>query len=655
MGKRTWAVAVAGVVMLCASAMQAVAEASAPASAPASRPGGEGKAWAPLGGLYEGNVVGFAEDAAGTIWAVAPGNGVFKSADGGATWAAFDEGLPNRVANSIAVNSKTGDLFVGSGGGGVFKLAKGGTAWQAVNKGFPKGWPNPAGIPIVSLSCTKAGDLFAGLFNGAIWRLPAGGDTWQATGKVKNQAWKDYVETADGRIWASGGTLIASTTDGGDNWTEAAMPQVPKMPISQIMCVAVDDAAGVVLAGGRLGKWGGSGGMFRSADNGKTWADSGLHDAQINSIAVTGGKVFAGCRLSTDFGALHVSEDHGLTWKAVTKGLDDLWTVYAVAVTSKGIFVGANGAYRSKDGGASFEKLNIPAVQYCGSIVVMDNGDIFTGGDMFGGFNAHGVSKRAHSGTTWAKHNKGLLSMDITTLIRNAKGELLAGDKYKTTYRLVGNGDEWTKSSFNLGLGAQELLLAANGKVIAGTATSGSFISSDDGSTFPVKSKMVGCQVNDLYLAPDGRILAGTEGGGAKGNWLMISTDNGETYTSDLGTPPSAANSTWSVGYSPTGTTLVATGGGVDEYLGDGKWRKSSKGMPAGAGARDFILNKAKTKVFAATTAGVFWSADPNEGWQRFSDGMPPTDVHCLAFDSHGYLYAGTLSGLFKTTTPQDK
>ena len=56
-----------------------------------------------------------------------------------------------------------------------------------------------------------------------------------------------------------------------------------------------------------------------------------------------------------------------------------------------------------------------------------------------------------------------------------------------------------------------------------------------------------------------------------------------------------------------------------------------------------------------ATTAGVFWSADPNEGWQRFSDGMPPTDVHCLAFDSHGYLYAGTLSGLFKTTTPQDK
>jgi photosystem II stability/assembly factor-like uncharacterized protein len=105
------------------------------------------------------------------------------------------------------------------------------------------------------------------------------------------------------------------------------------MPAAQVMCVAVDDAAGVVYAGGRLGKWGGNGGIFRSADNGKTWTNPGLPNLQVNCITVIGGKVFAGCRLSTDFGALYVSDDHGVTWKAVTKGLDDLWDVYAISAT----------------------------------------------------------------------------------------------------------------------------------------------------------------------------------------------------------------------------------------------------------------------------------------------------------------------------------
>ena len=469
------------------------------------------------------------------------------------------------------------------------------------------------------------------------------------------QSWRVCAQSADGRLWACGMTMIASSTDGGATWTQATVPQVPKMPISMVMCVALDDEAKVLYAGGRLGKWGGSGGVFRSADDGKTWTPCGLSNLQVNAIRVVDSKVFAGCRRETDFGALFMSSDHGATWTEITKGLDDLWDVHAISATKHGIFVGANGGYRSTDGGASFQKLNIPAVQYCGSIVVLPNGDIYTGGDMFGGFNAHGVSKLAHGTTTWTKLNKGLLSMDITTLITNAKGELLAGDKYETTYRLVGNGDVWTKSNFRNRLGAQELILAANGDVLAGTATSGSFISTDGGSTF-TKSQMIGCQVNDFYLAPNGDILAGTEGGGKNGNWLMISKDNGKTYQSDLGKPPSAANSTWAVGSTPKGTVLVSTGGGIDEYLGEGKWRRSSGGLGAGVTARDFLLNKAGTRVFAGTTDGIYFSTD-GQTWQPLNAGLPAAarEVHSLAFDSQGYLYAGTVSGLFKTTTPQDR
>ncbi len=652
MDNRTWAVVAAGLVMMGAVAMQGVAAdnapASAPTSAPASKPGGEGKTWTYLGGLHEGNVGGFAEDASGTIWAVATGHGVFKSADGGDTWTAFNDGLTDHMVNSIAVSPKTGDIFVG--GGGVFKLEKGATSWQPFNKGLSKG-----ALSVGGLTFTKAGDLYAGQWGAGISRLPAGGTSWQATGKIPPQVWNSYAMSAGGRVWASGIAYIASSADDGATWEMATIPTIPHASLSHVMCIAIDDAAGILYAGGRIGKWGGDGGIYRSTDDGKTWSKPGLLNEQVNAIVVHGKKVFAGTRKATDFGGLFVSEDQGATWTPITKGFDDLWDVHSITVTSKGIFVGANGGYRSTDGGASFQKLNIPAVQYCGSIVVMDNGDIYTGGDMFGGFNAHGVSKLAHGATAWTKLNKGLLSMDITTLIRNRKGELLAGDKYRTTYRLIGNGEEWTKSSLDRGLGAQELILAGNGDVLAGTAGTGSFISSDDGSTFGVKSQMLNCQVNDFYLAPNGDILAGTEGGGEKGNWLMISTDNGKTYSAGLGTPPSARQSTWAVGSSPTGTILVSGGGAIDEYLGDGKWRKASSGIPPALGARDFIMNKAKTKVFVATTRGVFYSTDPQQGWQAFSDGLPPVDVHSLAFDSQGYLYAGTVSGLFKTTTPQDK
>ena len=91
------------------------------------------KEWTPLGGLYEGNVGGFVEDVAGSIWATTSGNGIFKSADGGNTWVAVNDGLTCWNVSGLAVSPKTGDLFASASGrnGGAFKLDKDGKTWQA--------------------------------------------------------------------------------------------------------------------------------------------------------------------------------------------------------------------------------------------------------------------------------------------------------------------------------------------------------------------------------------------------------------------------------------------------------------------------------------------------------------------------------------------
>jgi ligand-binding sensor domain-containing protein len=46
--------------------------------------------------------------------------GVFRSPDRGVTWLSMNDGLPNRYARSLLVNSE-GYLFVGTNGGGIFR------------------------------------------------------------------------------------------------------------------------------------------------------------------------------------------------------------------------------------------------------------------------------------------------------------------------------------------------------------------------------------------------------------------------------------------------------------------------------------------------------------------------------------------------------
>lgn len=48
--------------------------------------------------------------------------GVYKSADGGASWSQMNAGLPNTYVLSLALDpTTTGVLYAGTEGGGVFK------------------------------------------------------------------------------------------------------------------------------------------------------------------------------------------------------------------------------------------------------------------------------------------------------------------------------------------------------------------------------------------------------------------------------------------------------------------------------------------------------------------------------------------------------
>ena len=63
--------------------------------------------------------------------------GVYKSIDGGNTWAASGMGLSNKAVVTLVVDPASSNMiYAGTEGGGIFKSVNGGNNWNAVNTGL---------------------------------------------------------------------------------------------------------------------------------------------------------------------------------------------------------------------------------------------------------------------------------------------------------------------------------------------------------------------------------------------------------------------------------------------------------------------------------------------------------------------------------------
>src|SRR6266540_3794795 len=104
------------------------------------------------------------------------------------------------------------------------------------------------------------------------------------------------------RLYAATGDAIARLAAGGDEWTVEL-----SLRGSGAQCLAVDPRdPETVYAGLR------EGGVRRTTDGGRTWADCGLPEPGVFSLAVSAadGAVYAG----TEPSRLYRSDDGGRTW-----------------------------------------------------------------------------------------------------------------------------------------------------------------------------------------------------------------------------------------------------------------------------------------------------------------------------------------------------
>jgi len=209
-------------------------------------------------------------------------NGVYKTTDGGYSWARI--GLAGSDVRALAAGPQV--VYAGTLGLGVFKSEDGGGTWRPVNAGIPAdSW-----VFALAMDPQQARTVYAGSSGTGAYRTTNGGALWA----VKNTGLEGtrlrisrmLVDPGDRRtvyatLWGDG---IYRSTDGGDHW----------IAINGNLSGQALYAYAIAVGPGRkpqdrwlyLGTHGA--GVFRSTDGGQSWEpfSAGLGDLYNQSLVV---------------------------------------------------------------------------------------------------------------------------------------------------------------------------------------------------------------------------------------------------------------------------------------------------------------------------------------------------------------------------------
>ena len=297
---------------------------------------------------------------------------LWKSVDGGATWAAAQNGLDSRnVARIVVSPSRPEVLYAATRDSGIFKSTDGGASWKPARNGLNTSW--------VSISLAfhpkDPETLFAGT-NRGVFRTRNGGDNWELFAYSDRTIYEIAIDPEQPDLMFLGidGVGVVKTADGGKSWKRVVPDPNTAVNNPTVRSAAVTINGSSVYAGWdvQLPIGGSGGGIMRSDDHGDTWrSTSGIPRPFIDVIlpSLTDPNViYAGLHNS----GLHKSTDGGSQWQPVTNGLVfssvsrtgyHVRTLAADPRNPATLYAGINlssffpqaGVYKSTDGGDSWK------------------------------------------------------------------------------------------------------------------------------------------------------------------------------------------------------------------------------------------------------------------------------------------------------------
>jgi len=552
---------------------------------------------------------------------------------------------------------------------GVYKSADGGASWK------PASFGADASARLLA-DPLHAGVVYSVSFSGTnrIKKTSDGGATWHGLDLGNN----NFASTFDidpknpSIIYAAGGRLLRSA-DAGASWSPVSVPgscsQIAIDPVttSTIYCTGYDQVTGQPF------------GILKSSDSGANWgaANSGLSSLQVGQLHVTPEAIFV-----TAGNTLQRSSDAAASWTTLSIGFANT-LAYAPSMPKRIYISQGNGIAVSNDAGATFGASvlisNTDSVQTLA--VDPTNPNVVYAG----GFN-HGVYVSSNGGVSWSAAATGIDAPRIASvaLVPGVPGAVLASAG-GTVLRSTNSGTSWTTSapfeatlrfdpivstrvyacsfgafftSTNSGVSFVQSTSGPNGctrLLIAGTT----FFAVGNGRVFKSTNSGTTWVDTGLGTAPPGFYVNDAALGDATGNVVLATTSDGLYRSTNGGTsftrtaPPTSMNTLTT---DPKVATRIVAGlcPGFRVSNDGGASFGSDIGGPCvqtlmATGSALYAYGSSSTAVLSRSTdGGTTWV--PIEITGSIPNGANINSI--TATDDGTTLYLGTQAGLYKNAGP---
>jgi len=279
--------------------------------------------------------------------------GMFRSRDGGETWASINKGLLHKTVWSITQHRETGDLYVGASPASVFVSKDQGDTWTECESlelmKETKEWTGPVPPYISRMKSLalvgSAPAIFGAIEEGWAVRSLDGGKTWEQIvahiGMLAHDGHSIVVgsDGPDTVVVATGKGMFRST-DRGDHF-EQVNKGLEERSYTSTPLASHPDRPGFLLSGVTAvgpGGWhrpeGGDSGIARSEDGGRTWQVS-TKGLPSPCVGIPRGLAIAPDDTSLCFagltdGTIWASHDSGQSFERLLDGLPPVTSVAVV-------------------------------------------------------------------------------------------------------------------------------------------------------------------------------------------------------------------------------------------------------------------------------------------------------------------------------------
>ncbi len=597
------------------------------------------------------------------------GGGVWKTTNGGASYIPIGDGLPQLFCGTILVDPTDANiLYVNIGGTGewwlmglgVYKSTNGGATWAPT--GLTGTRANALNVKKMAMSPSDPKIILAATNNG-LYRTNNGGTSWI---QVKTGEYGEVVfRPGDGNtIYAAtddywGGSEVFRSTDGGLTWTQETNLGKTKTKIWLSVSPNDKEFVAAVFKTDDATK-----DLYVSSDRGNNFnfRSNTLPDADIFYVSAQNKNVMYGAAVN-----MNQSKDGGMTWTQISNWCCATTAIPEVHADFHGVTHNpANPAeiYFCNDGGV--DKYNENTKQWTqlsnGLVITMyyriscaqTNNVIVSGGTQDNGGNkrnADGTWRNTTGGdATMAmidpsneniqyssyingdginrSNNGWSSSTDITTALRNAgavggdwatpfaidqsnPANIVAG--YQDVMRSTNRGDSWTKISTNLtnGSNLHHITIApGDGKVVYTSRDAVLYRTFNTGTNWSSVSSPAG-NITRIAVSPNDAKTVYITTNGDNGKKIYKSTNGGDTWTNITLNFPNDVNAIC-IAYEKGTNEGLYVGSPVGVFYKNAsmtQWLYFGKGLP-NTEINDISIAYSAKKIRVGTWGRGVWETD---------------------------------------------